>query len=344
MNQPMMQSAVYYVLGTTVQFSLRATSETAATAAIAEAVARLYEIDDKMSYFKEDSEVAQINRAAGAVAGAAAATSATAAVAVSADTYKVIQTARHYSHLSHGALDPTIRPVVNEWGIFSTDAQVPSATRLNKALALVNYQYIQLQGASIGLARANQELDLGSIAKGFAADEVRDIFLKHHITSALLDLGGNISVIGNAPDGAAWKIGIRDPFGGSLEAFGGSLDDFTFGYVEVSDMSIVTSGGYEKQSTIGGVSYHHILDPRTGYPTDNELASVTMISQDAMDGDALATAAMVLGLEDGMNLINILEGMEAVFVTKDRKIYLTAGIVDHFRVTGADFTVRKESL
>jgi len=336
MNQPMMQSAVYYVLGTTVQFSLHATDATSATAtakaAIDEAVARLYEIDDKMSYFKEDSEVAQINRAAGATA------------AVSADTYKVIQTARHFSKLSHGALDVTIRPLVNEWGIFSADAQVPSAIRLNKALSLVNYQDIIIQGASIRLARANQELDLGSIAKGFAADAVRDVFQKHHITSALLDLGGSISVIGDAPDGAAWKIGIRDPFGGSRDVFGGSQDDGTFGYVEVSDQSVVTSGGYEKQSTIGGISYHHILDPRTGYPTDNELASVTVIARDAMDGDALATAAMVLGLEEGMNLINILEGMEAVFVTKDREIYLTAGIVDHFRVTGADFTVRKESL
>jgi len=251
MKKELVHSDIYYVLGTMVRFSLWG-DESQAQKAIDQAVKKLYEIDDKMSYFKEDSEVSKINAMAGK-----------GTVKVSSDTFEVISVAKRFGSLTNGALDVTFR-------------------------------------------RKGQEIDLGSIAKGFAADKVAEIFRSYEIESALINLGGNIYVIGNDPSNQPWRIGIRDPFGERNEIIGS---------IEVSDKSIVTSGNYEHEE--------HLVDPRTGRPVDNDLASVSIISNRSIDGDALATAGMVLGLEEGMRLMKSIDGIQAIFITNDREIKLS---------------------
>ena len=316
MNAKLINSETYYVLGTTIRLSIY---DGGSQNAIDDAIARLYEIDAKMSYFKADSEISGIN----AVAGKGM-------FQISDDTAFVLDIAVQYSQLSKGSLDPTIRPVINQWRIFSKDARIPSEKDLKKALSLVNYNDIVFGDGCIGLKRFGQEIDLGCIAKGFAADEIKNIFLEHGVKSALIDLGGNIYAVGNDPNGSAWKIGIQDPFGNRGEILG---------YLEVSDKSVVTSGVYEKNSIIDGIEYHHIINPHTGYPADNSLASVTLISEHSIDGDALSTIGIVLGLDEGYDFINSTEDVEAVFVTMDKKIHMTSGLLESFRVINPEYTI-----
>ncbi|NJD03961.1 MAG: FAD:protein FMN transferase [Ruminiclostridium sp.] len=295
----------FYSLGTLIRLKLYGGDS---RSAIEEAQERIFEIDDKMSAFKRDSEITKINDNAGGPARE-----------VSEDTLFVIRKAVWYSKLSSGAFDPTIRPLVNLWGIRTEHAKIPDEKEIHEALSLVNYKDIIIdeKNHTVKLNNANQSIDLGSIAKGYAADETADIFHKNGVESAIIDLGGNILALGNKPpDGTEWEIGIQDPWG--------ARGDY-IGAVKVINKSVVTSGSYEKYFSSSGKRYHHILDPRTGYPSENGLVSVTIISDFSIDGDALSTCIYIMGIEKGMKLIKSLEGLECILVTEDRRI-LTSGV------------------
>jgi thiamine biosynthesis lipoprotein len=197
---------------------------------------------------------------------------------------------------------------------------------------LVNYRDILFDdiNSSVMLKHNGQAIDLGGIAKGYAADQVRDIFLKHGINSALIDLGGNIYALGNKPDGTPWKVGIQNPF---LQR-GQSL-----GILKVKNKSVVTSGNYEKYFIRDGKRYHHILDPRTGYPSESSIISATIISDNSLDGDGLSTGIYILGVKQALELIETLDGIEAILVTDDKKAYVTNGINDYFELTDSDFAI-----
>jgi thiamine biosynthesis lipoprotein len=173
-------------------------------------------------------------------------------------------------------------------------------------------------------------LDFGGIAKGFAADAVADMLRERSIAGALVDLGGNILAFGSKPDGSLWRIGIQNPF----DSRGAVV-----GVLTVSASAVVTSGVYERYSELQGVRYHHILDPFTGYPSDNGLASVTIVTDDAMAADALSTGVFVLGLLRGSKLVEELPGVEAVFVTDEREIFLTSGLTAAFELRDGSFRV-----
>lgn len=306
----------YYVLGTTVQFNTQGEN---GREAVSEALDRLTEIDEMMSVFREDSEIAKINQGAGEFPQK-----------VSHDTFFVIKKAVEYCALSKGAFDPTIRPLARLWAIGTDQICVPEYAAIKQNLALVNFRDIQLnegQG-TVGLKNKGQALDLGGIAKGFAADEVKNIFLKYGIRNAVIDLGGNIYVLGNKAEGIPWRVGIQDPF---------SQRGKIVGYVELADKSVVTSGNYERYFIDRGQRYHHILDPRTGYPSHSGVVSVTMVTDYSVDGDALSTCAYVLGLERGMRLVESLPGVDALFVTADKKIYTTSGLQELFTLANPDF-------
>ena len=308
----------FYVLGTTI--SIAAAGENAHES-IYEAAAKLMDIDNKMSVFKNYSEVFLINENSGMDFQR-----------VSDETFYVIKKALDFSKLSQGSFDPTIRPVTGLWKIGTKDAVVPKGIDIKSMMELVNYKDIEIcdSSKSIRLKRKNQKIDLGGIAKGFAADQVRKILLKNGISSAIIDLGGNINALGKKDNKDLWSVGIQNPLKPTGEFVG---------ILSVSDKSVVTSGGYERFFIRNGKRYHHIIDPQTGYPCNSDLISVTVVSDNSIDGDALSTCIFVKGLEEGLKFIKNIEGTEAILITRDRKIYATKGLNNQFKVTNSEFCI-----
>lgn len=295
-----------------------------ASGAIDMAFDRINDIQKKMTAGGDDSEVIEINNNAGKDFQK-----------VSPDTFYVIKKGIYYSESSHGRFDITIGPLVKLWGIGTDKARVPSPEEIKIALRHVNYKNAVLNENenSVMLKEPGMAIDLGAIAKGYAADEAVRILKENGIKSAAADLGGNIYVIGKKPNGSPWKIGIQDPF----EPRGN-----TFATVDVSDRTLVTSGVYERYFMKDGKRYHHILDTSTGYPVDNGLVSVTIISDSSIDADALSTTVFALGLKDGMKYVEKTPHIEAVFVTEDRRVYTSSGIGQYeFKITNERFKLEK---
>ncbi|MCC8105096.1 MAG: FAD:protein FMN transferase [Clostridiales bacterium] len=293
----------------------------------------LEEYENLLSRTIEGSDVWNINHSNGK------------ATTVSEETASLINTALEYSELTDGAFDITITPLVELWDIDgrsessavlgteaetdgetgentqkdSTDSLIPSEDEIGSALSHVDYTVISVAGTTVTLSDPEAEIDLGGIAKGYIADRLEEYLLSQGITSALINLGGNVQSVGTKADGSAWKIGIQKPFGGSSDIIA---------MVECSGESVVTSGTYERYFEENGKIYHHILDPATGYPVDNGLTSVTILSDSSTSCDALSTSCFVLGLEDGMELVESLEGVEALFITEDDALYRTSGFPD----------------
>lgn len=237
------------------------------------------------------------------------------------ETVYVLEKAKKYSELSGGAFDVTVGPLVKAWGIISGNPRIPPADEINRLLKLVDYKSISIQGSSAKLILPGQIADLGGIAKGYAGDAVLDIYRKNGIKSAFVNLGGNVVALGKKPDGSTWKIGIQNP-----RAENGKY----LGIVSVSDKAVVSSGDYERFFERDGKRYHHILDPKTGYPADSGLIATTIVCGLSVDADALSTASFVLGLERGMKLVESIGEVEAIFITKDKKLYTTKGLKDIF--------------
>ncbi|MCD7956196.1 MAG: FAD:protein FMN transferase [Lachnospiraceae bacterium] len=276
---------------------------------------------------------------------------------VNEETVSLIETALQYSELSDGAFDITITPLVELWDVENkallaaseaeadtnesensneagdsdqsedTDESadsaqpegsslIPSSEEIEEALSHINYQNVLVNGTTVTLSDPKAEIDLGGIAKGYIADRLEEYLLSCNIESALINLGGNVQTVGTKPDGSVWKIGIQEPFGGSYDIIA---------VIECSGESVVTSGTYERYFEVDGKIYHHILDPKTGYPTDNGLTSVTILADSSTQCDALSTTCFVLGLEEGLELIESLDQVEALFITEDETMYRTSG-------------------
>ena len=236
-------------------------------------------------------------------------------VQVSEDTLRILEAARQVSERSGGAFDVTIAPVSTMWDFTSDAAVLPDAEALRQAAERVDYTRVAVDGDKVTLPEGMM-IDLGGIAKGYIADAVKAYLIQRGVKSGILSFGGNIVAIGKKPDGTPWKVGIQD------------IDKPTGAYMLVvrsEGGSVVTSGIYERGFELDGTYYHHILDPKTGWPVQNELASVTIFSESSMWGDALATAAFALGTEQGIRLIDSLEGIEALFIARDRSVSYTAG-------------------
>jgi thiamine biosynthesis lipoprotein len=306
-----------FVLGTACSVNLY---EQGTSRAYRKIFDRLREIENAMSANLEDSDLGRINAAAGIEA-----------VAARPDTIKALQRAVRFAELSGGAFDPTVGPLVKLWGIGSGGEKIPGEEEIAGALSLINWRDIVIDedAGTVFLTRPGMALDLGAIAKGYAADEAAGIAAAAGIERALIDLGGNILVYGAKKDGSPWRVGIQDPTGGR-GAYAG--------VAEVRDKTLVTSGVYERFFESGGRRYHHILSTRTGYPVDTGLLSVTVISASSMDADALSTALFALGYEAGRALAESMENTEAVFIFADRSVRGTSGAFDYFALTDDNFT------
>jgi thiamine biosynthesis lipoprotein len=290
-------------------------------AALDAAFARLRAIEASMSANAEGTVVAAVNAAAGEAPAPAP-----------ADVRYVAGKALWYAALSRGAFDPTIGPVVKLWSIGMAGERVPAPEEIKAALSLVGFGAVRIDDAAgtIFLPRPGMLLDLGAIAKGYAADEVARILLEKRVKAAVIDLGGNVKVIGRKPDGSKWRIGVQNPFNERGEHIGIAA--------VVGGSTVVTSGVYERYF-VGqdGEHYHHILDTRTGYPVRNGLVSVTVISSSSVDADGLSTTLFALGLEEGMALAESLDHVEAIFIDEDRQVYLSSGAKAVFKLGDASF-------
>ena len=261
-----------------------------------------------------DSDISKINDAGGAP------------VTVHDETIELLKTGIAYGDLSGGKFDITIGRLSDLWDISTkalldqTDASmIPSDADIQTALATVDYREIQIDGNTVTLQNPDARIDLGGIAKGYIADQMREYLRENGCKSAVLDLGGNIYALGRRTDGNDWTIGMRSPFDTSSQ----------LGTLAVHDRSVVTSGPYERYFEVDGKRYHHILDPSTGYPVENGLASVTILSDDSVMGDALSTACFVLGISDGTQLIQNLDQIDALFITDEEEVVTVGQAVFH---------------
>ena len=227
---------------------------------------------------------------------------------------------------SDGAFDIAIAPLTSLWDFTTEDPRVPDDAAIQKALPLCSSDGVTIDGQDITLPSDDIQFDVGAIAKGYIADRLKDFLIKKGVKSAIINLGGNVLCIGSKPDGTPFKIGIQKPFADRNE---------TEAVMDITGKSVVSSGIYERCFKQDGKLYHHILNPRTGYPYDNGLISVTIISDQSVDGDALSTTCFALGLENGLKLAEK-KGMQAVFITEDYELHYTDGFRDEIRVTDVE--------
>lgn len=310
-------SQTYFIFDTIVQ--IRVYDNAFGEDRFGEIGAMLDRIDGRLNRHENGTEIDLVNRNAGIRP-----------VAVSEETFAVVKKALEYAEWSKGRFDPTIGPLVDLWGIGTENAAVPSGEAIDARLALVDYRNVELDDEthSIFLKKPGMSLDLGGIGKGYAADAVAEYLRKFGVKSAILDLGGNLVALGEKPDGSPWSIGIQDP----AEQRGEHL-----GIIRVKDRTIVSSGVYERYFRQDGRLFHHILDPETGWPVDNELVAVAIVTGRSADADALSTTVFAMGLERGLETVERLEDTEAVFVTKDRKLYMTSGLRGSFTLTNPSY-------
>ncbi len=257
-----------------------------------------------LSRTREESDVWRINHSAGEP------------VEVSDDTAALITLAEKYYELSDGAFDITVAPYVTIWDFQNNPGKVPAAASIAAARVHVGLSLLHLDGNTVTLDDPRASIDLGGIAKGYIADRLKEYLVSEGVTSGYINLGGNMLTIGTKPGDVPWNIGIRRPFGEASDVIA---------TVKVDGLSVVTSGPYERYFEKDGTIYHHILNPADGYPVQNGLASVTILSESSADGDALSTSCFVLGLDRGLKLIESLDGVEALFITDDMKLHSSSG-------------------
>lgn len=257
------------------------------------------EYEAKFSRTIETSEIAQINAAGGAP------------VEVSQDTVTLIKKGIYYCEMSDGAFDITIGSVTSLWDFKAEDPSPPSPEALAEAVNHVNYRKILIDGNTVRLLDPAAKLDLGAIAKGYIADRIKEYLKEEGVKHALIDLGGNILAVGGKLDGTPFNIGVRKPFAESSEPITS---------IRIKNKSVVTSGTYQRYFEKDDTLYHHILSSSSGRPCNNGLNSVTIITDSSLTADALSTTCFLLGPDAGMNLVNQLDNVDAVFINTDNEL------------------------
>ena len=290
--------------------------------ALASRVFRLIkQYEDLLTVNRAQSQVMDINHAAGRHP-----------VTVSQPVFELIRCAKAASLYPGSAFNLAIGPLVKRWKIGFKGDTVPPADDIASLLSITRPEDVLLDevNSSVLLAKVGMEIDLGAIAKGYIADRVRDYLRKEGAELGLINLGGNIQTLGS-PEGG-WSVGLKKPFAA----------DELIGTMDVENMSVVTSGTYERYFERDGKRYHHILDPRTGYPLENELDSVTIVSKNSLDGDIWTTLMFGMGVEKGCAALRARPDIEAIFVTKAKEVVFSSKhlfrftLLDNgYRVTGS---------
>lgn len=272
--------------------------------AIADAFERAGELEKKWSVTDPESEIYSANHNDGAP------------YALSGDTAELIRFALEMNGRTDGALDITLYPILREWGFTTGEYSVPTPERIGELLSDTGCGRLTLSGNTLTVPEG-MSVDLGSLGKGCAGDEMIDCLKQNGVTSAMLDLGGNIQLIGSKPDGSDFRIALKSPIG-----------EGNIARIEVSDCAVITSGGYERCFTEGGETYWHILDPETGFPAKSGLLSATAIGGQGRVCDALSTAMFVMGEKRSKELWQRSNDFEMILVTDDNRLIVSEGIED----------------
>jgi thiamine biosynthesis lipoprotein len=287
--------------------------------AVCSEVARM---ESLLSRFLPDSDISRVNDAAGLRSEK-----------VSRDTYEVLSNAVEFSRHFPGCFDVTIEPLVTLWSKAKETLAEPQESSIQMVLPLVDYRDLDLNPweMTAGLRNVGQSVDLGGIGKGFAGDRILKVLKEFDIASAYSNLGGHVVTLGAKPDGSPWHIGIQHP----------RREDRIIGSVSVVNQSVVTSGDYQRFLTDSrGKRRHHILDPRTGYPSESGLVSVSIVAEKSLAADALSTIVFVAGMEKGLEFLGTLPQTEAILVDSGLHVYVTQGLRDRFQADqGIDVTV-----
>jgi len=277
--------------------------------ALGDAVSEIERLEKILSVTDEKSDISEINNKISST--------------VSDDTLKIIQTAVDIGDKTNGNLDITIYPVLKEWGFTTGNYRIPDRNTINKLLENVDYKKIIVDGNKVSVPD-NFQIDLGALAKGYTSDRIMKIFKEKGIESAVISLGGNVQTMGKKPDGSLWKVGVVNPFS----------PDSQMGILEITDKAVITSGNYERYFTgEDGKKYCHIIDPSNGFPAENGLVSVTVISEDGLMCDALSTALFVSGLEKSTEYWQQYNNFDMILVSDSKEIYITEGIENCFKNT-----------
>ncbi|MGL4914442.1 MAG: FAD:protein FMN transferase [Romboutsia sp.] len=280
---------------------------------------KVSKIEDTLSINKPGTELDNLNAKSGI-----------SPVVLSEMSYDIIRKALEYSKLSDGGYDVSIGPLIKLWSIGLPEAKVPTQEEINEVIKLIDYSNIDMNDSNreVFLSKKGMIVDLGSIAKGYVADELVKLLKDEGIEKAIIDLGGNIYALGYKEENKKWRIGIQNPF-----------DDRgnVVGTIDVANKSVVTTGVYERFIEKNGKKYHHILNPKTGYPYETNIAGVSIVADHSIDADALSTLVFTKGLEEGLKFVNELENVDAIFITNKKEIYTTKGIKDNFKIMNEEF-------
>lgn len=302
-----------FSMGSAVQQTVYGKSSREAAAKAASTVA---ELENQISWRREGSEIAKLNENAGK-----------APIEIKDDTWELLSLAQEVSEKSGGAFDCTIAPVSRLWD-FDGEPRLPEPEALKDALKNVDHTLLSLgKNGKASLKKESAALDLGALGKGAACTAAVKAYGAYDVKGAVVAVGGSVGLYGEKPGGKPWRVAVRDP------ETSGSLGELSLlsGYVS-------TSGSYEKRFTQDGKTYHHLLDPKTGYPAESGLLSVTVWSEEGALSDALSTACFVLGLPKSLPVLKSMKA-QAVFVTTEQKVYVTQGLKDKFVLTGEGYTL-----
>jgi thiamine biosynthesis lipoprotein len=293
---------------------------TDAQEAVDAAADEITRLDAILSTGDSESEIYQINQQGGGI--------------LSEDTAYLVERSLSLYQETDGAFDIAIYPVMEAWGFTTDEFRVPEESELEELLTRCDAGEIQYDPESkeITFGMDGMRIDLGGIAKGYTSGRIMDIFREYGITSGLVNLGGNVQTCGTKTDGSLWRVAVQDP----------ADSEEYIGILSVSDQAVITSGGYERYFEEDGRTYHHIIDPTTGYPAENGLISVTVISSDGTLADGLSTSLYIMGLEQAVSYWESRQDLfDMVLMTDDREIYVTEGIAEQFasdyewnRITG----------
>ena len=277
--------------------------------AVAKAEKEVNKLDSILSTGKSTSEISKLNKNKKQV--------------VSADTMSLIKESVKISKETNSAFNPTIYPLMELWGFTTKNYYVPKDNEIKPLLNHMDIDNIKIDERKneVSFKDSNMKIDLGAIAKGYTSSKIIDIFKENNIKSGMVTLGGNVQVLGKKPDGSLWKVGIQNPIG----------EDEYLGVLQTSDKAVITSGGYERNFTKNGKIYHHILDPSNGYPANNGLTSVTIISSDGTLADALSTSLFVMGKDKAIDFYKKSNyNFDFILYTSDNKLIISDGIKDIF--------------
>ncbi len=267
------------------------------------AIAEITRLDNLFSVGIEDSDVSLVNKNGGGE--------------VSEDTKYLISRSLDIYEQTDGKFDISIYPVMDLWGFTTQDYHVPSEEELKDKLSLVDASKISIEEGEVSFEKDGMQIDLGGIAKGYTSSGIMDIFDDYGVESGLVSLGGNVHLKGKKQDGSPWKVAIQNP---------DETQDY-LAVLEAGDVAVITSGGYERYFEEDGKTYHHILDPETGYPADSGILSATVVTADGTLADALTTSIYIMGTDEAIEYWKASEDdFDMILYTDDGKLYVTEGI------------------